>query len=191
MPSLAFRRVEIALAVGVLGIASAACGQPASEAKPHPNPIGTRSKPLPAVVEGVPLLDLAKRALGAAKTYGVAAPVNVQVVVTTQAALYAQVPIAGGSTGPEYVVVLQGRFSGATETSPATAVPMSTTTIDASSVRFSTMMLELPLPLTNGTTGIAVGVAMPNMAELGHVYHLDPYVKSLAGIAVPLGPLPG
>jgi hypothetical protein len=68
---------------------------------------------------------------------------------------------------------------------------MSTTTTDPSSVHLSTMVLELPLPLTNGTNGIAVGVGRPNMPKLGKVYDLDPYIKSLAGVTVPVGPLPG
>ncbi len=29
------------------------------------------------------------------------------------------------------------------------------------------------------------------MAKLGRVYDLDPYIKSLAGTAVPIGPVPG
>jgi len=118
----------------------------------------------------------------------VSTPVGVRAVVTTQAALYAQVPVAGGATGPKYVVVLQGRFSCG---SCGTATPASTTTTDSSSVRVSTMVLQLPLPLTGGTTGVAVGVGTPNMAKLGRVYDLDPYIKSLAGVTVPIGPLPG
>jgi hypothetical protein len=143
---------------------------------------------LPAIVNGVPLLDLAKHALGAAEGYGVSTPVNVQAVVTTRLALQTQFSVAGGSSAPEYVVALQGRFSCGT---CGTAVPMSTTTTDPSSVRVSTMVLELPLPLTNGTTGIAVGIGTPDMTKLGEVYDLDPYIKSLAGVTIPIGPLPG
>ena len=54
------------------------------------------------------------------------------------------------------------------------------------------MVLQLPLPLARGTTtGVAVGVGTPNLATLGRVYNLDPYIKSLAGVRVPIGPLPG
>ncbi len=54
------------------------------------------------------------------------------------------------------------------------------------------MVLQLPLPLASGaTTGVAVGLGAPNMAELGRIYDLDPYIKSLAGVTVPIGPLPG
>ena len=53
------------------------------------------------------------------------------------------------------------------------------------------MVLELSLPLVSGTTtGIAVGVGAPDMAKLGRVYDLDPYIKALAGVTVPIGPIP-
>ena len=115
-------------------------------------------------MNGVPLLDLAKHALGAAKAYSVSKPVNVQAIVTTQAALYAQalysgMQLPGGAASPEYVVTLRGRF---TCGSCGTATPTSTTTTSPSSVRVSTMVLQLPVPLTIGdTTGVAVGVALP------------------------------
>lgn len=141
------------------------------------------------MVNGVPLLDLAKHALGAAEAYSVSKPLHVRAVITTQAALYAQVPESGGATGAEYVVTLRGRF---TCGSCGTATPTSTTTTDPSSVQVSTMVLQLPIPLAKaGTTGAAVGVGAPDMAKLGNVYDLDPYIRSLAGAPVPIGPLPG
>jgi hypothetical protein len=163
----------------------------ASAAKSSPRHKGTAksSQPLPPIVNGVPLLDLAKHALGAAEAYGVSKPLNVRAVITTQAALYAQVPVAGGATEPEYVVSLRGRFSCGY---CGTAIPTSTTTTDPSTVRISTMVLQLPIPLASGaTTGVAVGVGTPDLAKLGHIYDLDPYIKSLAGVSVPKGPLPG
>lgn len=190
----AVRRVQIALAVGSVALLAVACSQPASEPKSQAKPTVRKvNQALPAVVNGVPLLDLAKHALGAAEAYSVSKPVGVRAVVTTQVALYAEVPAAGGATRLEYVVVLQGRFScGACGTSTATTAPTSTTTTDPSSVRLSTMVMQLPLPLEGGaTTGVAVGVGAPNMAKLGQVYDLDPYIKSLAGVTVPIGPLPG
>ena len=183
MPFSALRRVQMLVAVGCVAVLAAACSQPASAPKPQAKPTVRKvSQALPAVVNGVPLLDLAEHALGAAEAYSVSTPLNVQAVVTTQAALYAQVPAAGGSTGAEYVVVLQGRFS--------SGCPPTTTT-DPLSVPVSTMVLELPFPLTAGaTTGVAVGVGTPNMAKLGQVYNLGPYIRSLAGVAVRIGPLP-
>ena len=116
-------------------------------------------------------------------------PVGVRAVVTTQAALYAQVPAAGGATRPEYVVMLQGRFRCG---SCGAATPTSTTTTAPASVKASTMVLQLPLPLAAGTTiGVAVGAGTPNMAALGRVYNLDPYIRALAGVRVAIGPLPG
>jgi hypothetical protein len=190
----ALRQVQIALAVGCVALLAAACTQPASSPRPSATPtIRKVDQRLPPAVDGVPLLDLAKHALGAAEAYSVSKPVDVRAVVTTQAALYAQVPAAGGATEPEYVVVLQGRFTcGACGTSTGTNAPTSTTTTDPSTVHASTMVLQLPLRLTDGaTTGIAVGVGNPNMAKLGRVYDLDPYIRSLAGVTVPIGPLPG
>ena len=184
------RRVQAMVTFGIVALLAAACSQSATQPKPKAKPtIISVSQPLPAVVNGVPLLDLAKHALGAAEAYSVSKPVNVRAVITTQAALYAQVPAAGGATGPEYVVLLQGRFSCG---SCGTATPTSTTTTDPSSVPVSPMVLQLPIPLTSGaTTGVAVGVGTPDMAKLGQVYDLDPYIKSLAGVPVPIGPVPG
>lgn len=194
MPLSALRRVQIALAFGSVALMAAACTQPASEPKPQAKPaIRKTNQVLPAEVNGVPLLELAKHALGAAEAYSVSKPVGVQAVVTTQAALYSQVPVAGSANEPEYVIVLHGRFTcGPCGTSTATTAPTSTTTTDPSSVRVSTMVLQLPLPLASGATkGIAVGVGTPNMTKLGRVYGLDAYIKSLAGVTVPVGPLPG
>jgi len=144
---------------------------------------------LPAVVDGVPLLDLARLALGAAEAYGVTRPAGVRAVVTTQTALDAQWPTAPEAAGPAYVVVLHGRFDCG---SCGTALPTSTTTTDPSPVPVSTMVLELPLPLAAGaTTGVAVGVGAPPLAQLGRVYDLDPYLRSLAGASVTVGPVPG
>jgi hypothetical protein len=193
MPFSGHRRIQIVLAVVVLALPAVACNQAASGSKRPTKHTARKGGPtVPAVVNGMPLLDLAKHALGAAEAYSVSKPVDVRAVATTQAALYAQVPASGGSTRPEYVVVLQGRFScGACGTSIATPARVSTTTTDPASVRPSTMVLQLPLPLTSGTNGVAVGVGMPHMAELGRVYDLGAYVKSLAGVTVPVGPLPG
>lgn len=188
MPSQFLRQVQVVVATGIVAILAAACSQPTSAPKPKPT-VRSLSRPLPAVVDGVPLLDLAKHALGAAEAYSVTKPVSVQVVVTTQAALYAQVPASGGGTGPEYVVMLRGRF---TCGSCGTATQVSTTTTDPSTVEVSTMVLQLPVPLASGaTTGVAVGVGTPDMAKLGTVYNLNPYIRSLAGVSVPIGPLPG
>jgi hypothetical protein len=189
MPFSALRRVQIALAVGSVALLAVACSQPGSEPKPQAKPTVRRvSQALPAVVNGVPLLDLAKHALGAAEAFSVSKPLGVRAVVTTQAALFAQVPAAGGAIGPEYVVVLQGRFSCGY---CGTAVPTSTTTTDPSTVHISTMVLELSVPLTSGTTGLAVGVGTPDLSKLGHISNLDPYIESLAGVSVPIGPVPG
>ncbi len=188
MPYPTLKWVQMVVSVGIVALLPAACSQSASEPNPKAKPtVNSVSRPLPAVVNGVPLLDLAKHALGAAEAYSVSKPANVRAVVTTQAALYAQVPAAVGATGPEYVVTLRGRF---TCGSCGTATPTSTTTTDPSSVEISTMVLELPISLT-GTTGVAVGVGTPDMAMLGSVYNLDPYMRSLAGVSVPIGPLPG
>jgi len=189
MPYPILRQVQMVLSVGIVALLAAACSQTALEPKQKVKPTAKSvSQPLPAVVNGVPLLDLAKHALGAAEAYSVSKPVNVRAVLTTQAALYAQVPTAGGATGPEYVVMLQGRF---TCGSCGRATLTSTTSTDPVSVRVSSMVLELSNPLTSGATkGVAVGVGSPDMAKLGRVYDLDPYIKSLAGVSVPIGPLP-
>jgi hypothetical protein len=183
------RRFATALAIGCLAF-MVGCSQAVSgtirQREHTPN---ARTGPLPASVNGVPLLDLAKRALGAAEAYSVPNPLNVRAVVTTQASLYAQAAATGGTTKPEYVVTLRGRFSCGY---CGTAMPTSTTTTDRSTVRVTTMVLQLPVPFAPGaTTGVAVGVGTPVLVKLGHIYDLDPYIKWLAGHRVPLGPVPG
>jgi len=205
----ALPKIQMTLAVGGCALLAVACSAPASDSAPPGRPQlktagqpKTAGRPLPPVVGGVPLLALARHALGAAEAYAVAKPVDVKAVITTPAALDAQVPVAGGSTEPEYVVVLRGRFTcgscgtavmGTTTTTDLPSPPVimgTTTTIALAPV--STMVLQLPIPLTEGaTTGIAVGVGSPDMARLGRVYDLDPYVTSLAGTSVPIGPLAG
>jgi hypothetical protein len=176
--------------MGCLVFFTAGCGQSTSAGKSQIEPVvTTASRPLPAVVNGVPLLALAKHALGATEAYSVSNPMNVRAVVSTQAALYEQFPAAGGTPGPEYVVVLQGHFScGACGTAVAAT---STTTTNPSTVPVTTMVLELPVPISEATNGVAVGVGTPDLSKLGHAYDLDPYIKSLAGVSVPIGPLPG
>jgi hypothetical protein len=180
----AFRKPIIETALALACLASLSVGSlTASGAEPG------KVNSLPASVRSVPMLELAKHALGAAEAYSVSKPFNVRAVITTQAALNAQVPTAGGSTDPEYVVTLRGRF---TCGYCGKAMPASTTTTNPSTVHVSTMVLQLPIPLANGATkGIAVGVGTPNLAKLGHTYNLDRYVKSLAGVMVPIGPVPG
>ena len=179
----AFRKPIIETALALACLAPLSVGSlTASGAEPG------KGTSLPASVRGVPMLELAKHALGAAEAYSVSKPFNVRAVITTQAALYAQVTTAGGSTDPEYVVTLRGRFTCGYS---ATAMPASTTTTNPSSVHVSTMVLQLPIPLAYGATkGIAVGVGTPDLAKLGNGYDLDPYIRSLAGMRVPIGPVP-
>jgi len=186
-------RIASALAIGCLAFVVVGSNQEASgsklEGKQESHHIPLKRESLPAVVHGVPLLGLAKSARGAAEAYAVSKPLDVRAVVTTQAVLYAQVPTAGGSTEPEYLVTLGGRFSCGY---CGTAMPTSTTTIDPAAVPISTMVLQLPIPYAHGTTtGVAVGLGSPKLAKLGHTYDLDPYIKSLAGVPVRIGPVPG
>src|ERR1700733_918114 len=105
MPCSVLRRVVTALTVGGLAFLVVGCSQTVSDTKAQAKPhLRAQSRPLPATVNGVPMLDLAKHALGAAEVYGVSKPFNVQAVVTTGSALYAQFQATGGATEPEYVV---------------------------------------------------------------------------------------
>ena len=38
---------------------------------------------------------------------------------------------------------------------------------------------------------VETALGTPDLAELGRIYDLDPYIKSLAGVPVPIGPVPG
>jgi hypothetical protein len=147
---------------------------------------------LPAVVNGVPLLDLATHALGASEGYSVMNPTQVRAVISTEATLLHQAGQSGGTTSPQYVVTLHGRFTPIGGGTTAAVLPGgSTTTTAPHAVPITTMVLLVPMSNGEGTSGIAVGVGDPDLATLGSVYDLDPYVASLAGVSVPIGPLPG
>jgi hypothetical protein len=147
---------------------------------------------LPAVVNGLPLLELAKHALGASEGYSVVKPTQVRVVVATEAALLQLAGHSGGTTSPQYIITLHGRFTSISgDASPAVPPGASTTTTAPHTAPLTTMVLLVPMANGEGTTGIAVGVGDPDLATLGRVYDLDPYVASLAGVSVPVGPLPG
>jgi hypothetical protein len=190
VPYSLLRRTGVLAIAGCLSVLASGWGAPSASALgSQVKPVGmTNPRPLPAVVNGVPLLALARHALGAAKGYSVSKPIHVQAVVSTQADLYKQVSITGGSGSKEYVVVLQGRFN-CGYCGTAAAVP--TTTIDPATIPTSTMVLQVPDPIVAGTIGLYVGVRNPDLTRLGRVYDLDPYIKSLKGVSVPMGPLPG
>jgi hypothetical protein len=144
------------------------------------------------VVDGVPLLALATRAVGAARAYSVTIPQDVQAVVSTQTALYKLIPEAGVSTSPEYVVVLRGRFHcpGGCGISPASPRDVTTSTTATQTVRIETMVFEIPVGSGNGPNGMTLGVFTPDLSKLGRVYDLEPYVHSLANVNVREGPFP-
>jgi hypothetical protein len=143
------------------------------------------------VVNGVPLLDLAKHALGASEGYSVMKPTQVRLVIATEAALLQQAGQSGGTTSPQYIITLHGRFTPISGGTAAVPPGASTTTTAPHIVPLTTMVLMVPMANGEGTTGIAVGVGDPDLATLGSVYDLDPYVASLAGVTVQIGPLPG
>lgn len=178
------------MATGCATARGSSSSESKSQAKAVVSPV---SRPLPPVVNGVPLLDLAKHALGAAEGYSVKKPTQVRVVIATEAALSLQLAgQSGGSTSPQYLITLQGRFTPVGgDTTVAVSPGASTTTTAPRTVPLTTMVLLVPMANGEGTSGIGVGVGDPNLATLGRVYDLDPYVKSLAGVSVPIGPLPG
>jgi len=147
---------------------------------------------LAPVVKGVPLRDLAEHALSAAEGYGVRNPHDVRVVVSSQAALWNLVPLSGGANATEYIIKLQGRFSCPNcDTSNASPPGRTTTTTTLTKTATSTMILEVAMPIGNGTNAVYEGVGDPDLSKLGRVYDLDPYVASLAHVRVRPGPLPG
>jgi hypothetical protein len=188
--SYSFRRIGVLAITGC--VALVASGRAAQSTSAPASPVQhagrTNRRTLPDLVNGAPLLALAKHALGAAQAYSVSNPIHVRAVVSTQADLFNEVALAGGSGSQEYVIVLQGRFS-CGYCGTAAAIP--TTTIDPATIPPSTMVLQVPFPITDGTHGVAVGVGTPDLAKLGRVYDLDPYIKSLKGVSVRIGPLPG
>ena len=88
MPLHTPRRVQVVVSVVTVAILAAACSQSASVPKPKPNPAAESvSQPLPVVVNDVPLLELAKHALGAAEAYSVSKPVSVRVALVSCSAI--------------------------------------------------------------------------------------------------------
>ena len=152
--------------------------------------IARSSRRLPAVVDGVPLLALAKHALGAAEEYSVSKPSNVRVVVATHSVLSKPESQSVGPIVPEYIITLQGRFTcGLCDTAE---VPSRTTT--PGRVAISAMEIEVPTSNLTATIGLYVGdtgLGDPDVSKMGRVYDLDPYIASLAGVPVPIGPAPG
>ena len=71
--------VVTCLTVFTVAITSAS----AAKSSPKHKVTAKSSQPLPPIVNGVPVLDLAKHALGAAEAYGVLKPRNVWAVVKT------------------------------------------------------------------------------------------------------------
>jgi hypothetical protein len=69
---------------------------------------------LPAVVNGVPLLDLAKHALGASEGYSVLKPTEVRMVIATEAAVSQQAGQSEGTSSPNTSL----RSTGASRPSP-------------------------------------------------------------------------
>ena len=148
------------------------------------------SKRPPPVVDGVPLLALAKHALGAAEEYSVSKPSDVRVVVATHSVLSKPGSQSVDPIVPEYIITLQGRFTcGFCDTAE---VPTRTTTLMR--IAISTMEIEVPKSNLSATIGLYVGVTGlgdPDLSKMGRVYDLDPYIASLAGVPVPIGPAPG
>jgi hypothetical protein len=141
-------------------------------------------------VDGVPLLALAKHALGTAEEYSVSKPSDIRVVVSTHAVLSKPESPSAGSIDPEYVITLQGRFTcGSCDTAE-----IKTRTTTLTRIVLSTMLIEVPVSNLSATTGMYVGhvgLGDPDLSKLGRVYDLDPYIASLAGVPVPIGPAPG
>jgi len=178
------------MTLAMMVLLAAVCSQPASESKPQAAPttngVSHKCRRRWTVFRCLRWQSTPTRQPG---PYSVWKPVDLRAVVTTRAMLTAQFRAAGGTTRPEYVVALRGRFTcgccGAAMLSPAT-------TTDPSEVQVSTMVLQVPAPLADwATTGVTVGVGTPVMAELGQACDLDLYTKSLTRVPVPPGPLYG
>jgi len=177
--ALVARLLLTVTALGGMGALTGGCGQSATVRHLTPT---QPSRPLPATVNGVPVMALARQALNESKAWSVTDPKDVRVVVSSQAAMEHLLGYNYGSTTPAYVVSLQGPFhcgpscvgSGVGTANEAVTAEPST------SVPTSYMTLNLPIPLTStGGGGLSVGRIDPDLSRLGHVYDLDPYVVSL------------
>jgi hypothetical protein len=198
------RQMTAIALLGGLALLAVGCSQSTTvEENPPGNVVvTTTTRPLPAVVDGIPVLALAKQALGASKAWNVSHPQNVRVVITTQTQVW---KVQGfnyssqiaGSQIPAYFVALQGRFycGGTCGASNPTGSMVSTT--KPSKIPISSMVLEVPIPggqqSASGltvTSGLSVSGKNPDLTGLGTVHNLDVYVASLAGVSVRVGQHP-
>jgi hypothetical protein len=135
---------------------------------------------LPPVVDGVPLARLAAHALAEARAWSDGHPTSVRVVRASIAGLE---QISGyhrtyGSSVPSYVIALDGHFYCAPprcEASVPAGPPPPIEPTDPTTVPLSFMTFTIPV--TGPADGsLSVGRIDPDLAKLGHVYDLQPYV---------------
>ncbi len=190
------KRIGITAVLGSVSLLAVGCGRSAAVRGPLRNAPVTTTRPLQVAVDGVPVLALAKQALGASRAWNVSHPQNVRVVMTTQTHIW---KVQGfnyssqisGSHISAYFVALQGRFfcggtCGASNPSGSTV-----STMTPSKIPISYMVLEVPIPGgPQSASGLSVSSKNPDLTGLGTVHNLDPYVASLAGVSVRVGPYP-
>jgi hypothetical protein len=126
----------------------------------------TKEIALPPVVDGVPVLSLAKRALQESTEWGVQDPTDVRAILS----------------GDVYVVALRGRFF----CSPprcSTSAPVSETLVTPRSgpVGVSYMKFSVQIPSRPpASMSLSVGRFNADLARLGRVYDLQAYVTRLS-----------
>jgi hypothetical protein len=134
-----------------------------------PTSAGTSTTTLapPAVVDGLPLANIAQVARAVAAVYGDSHPDNIRVAVASERAMNRLI-VNGtpaynfGSTDQAYVLALDGHFSCKVRACPASAKPAST--------------IALTLNMNAIPTGALRFVTHPiDLASVGHVYVLDAY----------------
>jgi hypothetical protein len=190
------KRIGITVVLGSVALLAVGCGRSAAVTGSLRNaPVTTTTRPLPAVVDGVPVLALAKQALSASRAWNVSHPQNVRVVMTTQTQIW---KVQGfnyssqiaGSQIPAYFVALQGRFFCGSSCLASNPLGSTVSTLKPSKIPISYMVLEVfpGGPLT--ASGLSVSPKNPDLIGLGTVHNLNSYMASLAGESVRVGPHP-
>jgi hypothetical protein len=179
--------VVLTVGVVVLGGCGGQGRYPQAFGGPATRVTTTTTEPLPPIVHSVPLLALAKRALGVSETCFVSNPQNVRVVALTEkAAANLEAGNGGGQTQrPKYVIDLEGRFDcrgGDTND----GMPSASTSSTAPTVLpVSNMIVEVGNPESPQPLAAFLNMGFPTLSTLGRVYDLDPYIASLGGKGFP------
>lgn len=189
--------VAVILALAASGPEGRSSGHDAPAAGPSTtgtrttSPASAAGTSLPATVDGVPVAALARQALARSVAWSEPHPTHVRLVVAREADVNTLFDGQRyGSTAKQYVIELDGLFtcrppgcvtSGVGRLHQGSTAPTNPTGPDYSSPLIR-MIVTIPVPGTAGTgasEGLQVDRRDLDIATLGHVIDLQPYIRAL------------